>query len=241
MHLDHEGVGAGRHGGEGERRHQVALAGGVRHVDAHRAQRLLVDHRDGGDVQREARGRLERADAALAQHHVVVALGGEVVGGGQPLGDGAREAALVQHHLVRLGGHLADLLQQAEVLEVARAHLQAVHVGVHELAVRGVHDLGERLQAVPLARVLHDLEGFLAQALERVRVRARLERAAADPFQAEAGHAFGHFVELLDRLHGARAGEDGDLVGARSEIGDGGDVDFAHTDGVSFMILRMVA
>ena len=143
--------------------------------------------------------------------------------------------------MCEVGRHLADLLQQAEVLEVARAHLQAVHVGVHQLAVRGVHHLGERLQAVLLARVAHDLEGLLAQALERVRVRARLERTAADPREAEAGHACGHFVELLDRLHGARAGEDGDLVGARSEIGDRGDIDFAHTDGVSFMILRMVA
>ena len=241
MHLDHEGVGAGRHGGKGERRHQVALAGRVRHVDAHRAQRLLVDHRDGGDVQREARGRLERADAALAQHHVVVAFRREVVGGGQPFGDGARETALVQHHLVRLGGDLADFLQQAEVLEVARAYLQAVHVGVDQLAVRRVHDLGERFQAVLLAGIAHDLEGLLAQALERVRVRAGLERAAANPGEAEARDAFGHFFELLGRLDGARAGEDGDLVGAGAQVGDGGYLRFAHTDGVSFMILRMVA
>ena len=87
----------GRHGGiapsEGTR---SRCAGRMRHVDAHRIkQALLVDDGHGRYVQREARGRLERADAALAQHHVLVALGGEVVGGGQPLGDGAREAALV--------------------------------------------------------------------------------------------------------------------------------------------------
>ena len=47
--------------------------------------------------------------------------------------------------------------------------------------------------------------------------------------------------DSLGRLDGARAGEDGDLVGAGAQVGDGGYLRFAHTDGVSFMILRMVA
>ena len=57
----------------------------------------------------------------------------------------------------------------------------------------------------------------------------------------EARDTFGHFFELLGRLDGARAGENGDLVGAGAQVGNGGYLRFAHTDGVSFMILRMVA
>ena len=68
-----------------------------------------------------------------------------------------------------------------------------------------------------------------------------LERAAANPGEAEARDTFGHFFELLGRLDGARAGENGDLVGAGAQVGNGGYLRFAHTDGVSFMILRMVA
>ena len=213
----------------------------MRHVDAHRVQRLLVDNRHRRDIQREARGRLEGADTALAEHHVVVAAIGDVVGGGEPLGNGAGETAFVQHHLMRIGGHLADLLQQAEVLEVAGAHLQAVHIIAHELAMGRVHHLGKRLQVVLIAGGLHDLQGLFAETLERMRVSARLKRAAANPVQAQIGHALGHFLELLGGLHRARPGVNGDLVRALAEIGNGGNLHFAHTDGVSFMIFKMVA
>ena len=140
-----------------------------------------------------------------------------------------------------VGRHLADLLQQAEVLEVAGAHLQAVHVVGHQLAVGRIHHLGQRLQVVAVAGALHDLERFLAEALERVRVGARLEGATADPGEAQIGDALGHLVELLGGLHRAGPGINGDLVRALAEIGDGGNLHFAHTDGVSFMIFKMVA
>ena len=45
----------------------------------------------------------------------------------------AGETAFVQHHLMRISGHLADLLQQAEVLEVAGAHPPSTIA--HELAM----------------------------------------------------------------------------------------------------------
>ena len=136
---------------------------------------------------------------------------------------------------------LADLLQKAEVLEVAGAHLQTVHVIGHQLAVGRVHHLGERLQPVLVTGRLHDLQGLFAKALEGMRVGTRFERAAANPVQTQVGHALGHFLELLGRFHRAGAGVNGDLVRALTEIGDGGNLHFAHTDGVSFMIFKMVA
>ena len=144
---------------------------------------------------------------------------------------------------MRILRHLTDVLQQAEVLEVARAHLQAVDVGMDHLAVLGVHDFRERFQAVFLSPGLHDLQRFLTKALEAVRIRARFERAATNPVQAETRDAFGDFVELLFALDGARAGEDRDLVGARAVIGKllGYGFHFAHTDGVSFITLRIAS
>ena len=155
------------------------------------------------------------------QHDVVVALGGHVVARRQPFGDRPRETALVQDHLARLGGHLADLAQQAEVLEVARAHLQTVHVRMNQLAMSRIHDLGQGLEPQTIARALHDLQGLFAKTLERMRVRARLERTAANPGQPQIGDALGNLVELLLGLNRARTCVNGDLVAALSEIGNG--------------------
>ena len=79
------------------------------------------------------------ADAALAQDHVVVAAGQDVLARQQQLLDGGRDAALEQHRLA----HLAQLAQQVEVLHVARAHLEAVDVGQHGLDLRDLHDLAD--------------------------------------------------------------------------------------------------
>ena len=178
-----------------------------------------MDDGHGRDVECEARRGLEGAQATLAEHDVVVTRHGDVVGRGEPLGDRPGETALEQHHLVRVFRHLTDVLQQAEILEVASSHLQTVDIGVNHLAVLGVHDLRQCLQTVLVSPSLHDLQRLLAEALETVGVGAGLERAAADPMQAEARDALGDFVELLFALDRTRAGENGDLVGQRSVIG----------------------
>ena len=136
---------------------------------------------------------------------------------------------------------LADVFQQAEVLEVAGAHLQAVHIGMHQLAVLGVHDFRKGFQAVLLAAGLHDLKGFLAKTLEAMRVGTRFVRAAADPGQAQVADALGHFEELLLAFDRARAGVDGYLVSTGAVIRQFRfDSLRAHADGVSFMTFRIV-
>ena len=53
-----------------QRLDEVAPPRGVRRVDDHRQVAELLEHRDRREVEREAVGGLERADAALAQHDV---------------------------------------------------------------------------------------------------------------------------------------------------------------------------
>ena len=90
---------------------------------------------------------------------------------------------------------------------------------MHQLGVSGVHDFRERFEAVLVATSLHDLEAFFAQALERVRVGARLECATTDPRKTQIGDAFRNLEELLFGFNGARTCIDGDLVCFSTVIG----------------------
>ena len=133
-------------------------------------------HGTAREVEREARRGLERADAALAQHHVLVALLEDVVGGHQQLVERRRQPALEQHRLAELAGDL----EQRVVLHVARADLD--HVGVLGDRARraGVSSssvtTGRPVSARASARIS---SAGGAEPLERERRRARLERAAA--------------------------------------------------------------
>ena len=94
--LDDDPVGAGR----GRRRDsgidEVAPPGGVARVDDHRQVAELLEHRDRHQVEREPVGGLERADAALAQHHGLVAFLEDVLSRHQQLLERRRQAALEQ-------------------------------------------------------------------------------------------------------------------------------------------------
>src|SRR5690606_7632345 len=99
VHLDDDPVGAGGGPGERQRRDQRAAARGVAGVDPHGQVRELLEHRYGADVEREARRGLERPDAALAEHHLRVALAEDVLRGLEELADRRGHAALEQHRL----------------------------------------------------------------------------------------------------------------------------------------------
>ena len=158
----------------------------------------------GRDVERVARGGLERPDAPLAQDHVRVAARHHVLGGHQPLLDGAREAPLEQH---RPSG-LAHRHEQRVVLHVPRADLEDVGVLGDGLHLAGLHHLGDHRQTGPLACLGQEPQPVEAQALERVGARARLERAAAQHVRAGSGDRVGGLEELLPRLDGAWPGHD---------------------------------
>src|SRR4051794_25600338 len=94
------GGGVGPRDGAGARRAPVAR--GVRRVDDDRQVRVELEPRDRAEVEREARGRLEGPDAALAQHQPLVALLEDVVGGHQQLVERRGQPALEQDGLAEL-------------------------------------------------------------------------------------------------------------------------------------------
>src|SRR5216110_2798156 len=70
MDLDDEPVSASSYSGSRHRLDVLPMAGTVARVDEDRQVSELLQHRDGVEVEREARGGLERPDAALAEDHV---------------------------------------------------------------------------------------------------------------------------------------------------------------------------
>src|SRR5690606_16759495 len=99
-------------------------AGCVRGVHDDGQVRELADEGEDAEVEGVARHRLEGADAALAEDDLPVAGGEDVLGGHEPLLDGGGEAAL-EHDGLADG---AELLEEGEVLHVARAYLQNVGI-----------------------------------------------------------------------------------------------------------------
>ena len=104
----------------------------------------------------------------------------------------AEQAALEQHG----PSHASELGEQREVLHVARADLQHVGVLGDEIDLPRVHHLGDDRQAGLGAHLGEDLERVGAQALERVRRRARLERAAAKHRRAGVAHGGGRCASI---------------------------------------------
>ena len=116
MDLDDEPVGPGGDGGAGHGSDFVAAAGAVRRFGHNRKMRELLHNRDCRDIHRVARVGLKCPDAALAQDHVVVAAGHDVLGRQQQLLDSRHNAALEQNGLALL----AELAQQVEIPHIAR-------------------------------------------------------------------------------------------------------------------------
>ena len=126
--------------------------------------REMLDRRNRTDVKRVARIGLIRADAALTENDVRIALIHDVLGGVQPLVDGRRQPALQHDGLSRA----SDRLQEAEVLHIACTDLQQICVGsdrIHRLDYRDLcHDGKPRL----LTRLGEVLQPLLLKALERI-------------------------------------------------------------------------
>jgi hypothetical protein len=97
--LDDDAVGPRRRRRERQRLDERALPGGVARVDDDRQVRQLAQHRHGHEVEREAVARLVGADAALAEHHLLVALLQHVLRRHQELLERGRQASLQQHRL----------------------------------------------------------------------------------------------------------------------------------------------
>ena len=172
--------------------------------------RELLEHRHRREVEREAVGGLEGADAALAQQHVRVALLEDVLRRHQQLLERRAEAALEQHG--QAGA--ADLGEQRVVLHVARAELDHVGDLDDRLDVARVHQLGDDRQPGLRLGLGEQAQALLAQALEGVRARARLVGAAAEQARAAGRDRARGGHDLVARLDRARAGDEAEVVAA---------------------------
>ena len=211
MRLDHQAVRAHGHGSLGQRGHHKGDAGSVAGVDDHRQMGHLFQHRHGGNVQRVAHAGLKGADAALAQHHVGVALGHDVLGAHHQLLQGGGQAALQQHR----GLQAAHGFQQLKVLHIACADLDHVHVGIlKQVDVLVVHQLGHDGLAGHSAGLLQKLQALGTQTLKAVRAGAGLECAAAQDAGTRGLYALGHIGDLLLAFHAAGTGHHGKVPAA---------------------------
>jgi hypothetical protein len=174
---------------------------------------------------------LERPDAALAEEHVRVAVGEDVLGREQPFLDAHVHAALEQDGLAAAGG-LGD---EGEILRVARADLEDVGVLRDQFHVALGEHFGDDAEVVFLARHLEELEPFLGQALEFVGRGAGLEGAAAQERGALRLDRLGGGHELFLALDRAGAGHEADRLAAADFLAV--DLD----DGILFLALLHLA
>ena len=164
----------------------------------------LFEHRNGGDVHGVASRGLIGADAALAEDHLVVAAGEDVLARKEQLLDGGGDAALEQDGLA----DLAEFAEQVEVLHVARAHLETIHKRQHGLDLGDFHDLADGGQAVGAGGFAHELEAGNAEALKGVRRAARLECASAQKAAAGGFDRGGDSENLVAVFDGAGTGDE---------------------------------
>jgi hypothetical protein len=101
-----------------------------------------------------------------------------------------------------------DFLQEIEVLHVARADLDNVNF-LREKGIQHshVHQLRHDGQVVPRCGILEECEAIDALPLERIRTRARLERAAAHHPRTSCSDAVGRGGHLGFGLDRARSGD----------------------------------
>src|SRR5258706_9745165 len=216
MDLDHQAVRADGDRRARERQDLLPLAGAVGRIHEDRQVRDALDIRNGGEIERVARVVGEGPHAALAEDHFVVALREEVFGREEELLERGRHAALQEDGLARL----AELLQQREVLHVARADLQAVGVLRDELDGLRVQDFGDDREAGLLPHAGEDFQARLAEALEGIGGRPRLERAAPVERRARLADRVADLDRLGQRLDRAGAGDDHDRGSAHGHAPD---------------------
>ena len=169
---------------------------------------FFVDDGHSGEVEGVAGVLLEGADAALAEDDLLVAARHDILGAHDPLFDGVAQAALEQHRLV----HLADGLQQLEVLHIAGTDLHHIHILFKFGDAVLAHQLGNDGQTGGLASLYHVEDALGLKALEGVGRGAGLVGTAAEKGCAARLDALGDAQGLFLALDAAGARHDGDLL-----------------------------
>ena len=137
--------------------------------------REFLEHGNGVDIGGVACGGFKGADAALAKHDARVAAADDVFACHEHFFDGGRHAALEKDRRASF----ANGTQEVEVLHVARAELEDIHIFFHHFDLRNSHHFDNDGQACFLAGFDHVFETFFAETLKGIRRCARFEDAAA--------------------------------------------------------------
>ena len=169
-------------------------------IDDHRQVGHLFQHRHSGNIQSIAHAVFKGADAALAQHHVGVSGGHDVLGAHHQFLQRGAEAALEQHRNVGA----SHRLEQLKILHVAGADLDHVHLFPHKQRnVDAVHQLGDNGLSGDRPGFGQQLQPFRPQSLEGVGAGAGLEGAAAQNRGTRLLDPFCHLGDLGLALHAA--------------------------------------
>jgi hypothetical protein len=207
VHLDQQPVRARGQGGQGQRRHQRARPGRMRRVHDHRRRHRRARDRHRGDVEGVARGRLEGADAALAQHHARGAGREDVLGREQPLFDGGARRALQQQRASRPPGGV----EQTVALAVAGSDLEEIDERRGGIQRRLVEDFDDDGQPDVVGGGAEHAQGIETAAPEAVGGRPRLPAPAAEQAGASRPCRPGCCHHELLVLDGTRAGGEKEL------------------------------
>ena len=175
--------------------------------------------RDGGHVQGVAGVGLKGADAPLAEDHVLVALGHDILRRHDPLLVAVGEAPLEKDGL----GQLAHLLQKVEVLHIPGADLDDIHLVLEDLAVLGAHQLGDDGHARGGLGLQQQVKPADPHPLEGVGGGAGLEGPAPEKGGPGGLHILGHRNDLLLALHRTGPRDNGEVAPA-----DGGRAHLHH-------------
>ena len=213
MHLYHNAVRTGGGSGHGHGRHQLCLAGGVAGVNDDRQVGQIVKHCHGGQIQGIPGGGFEGADAPLAEDDLLIALTHDVFRAHEKLLDGVGQTPLEKNGLFRL----AQLLQKVKILHIPGTYLNHVHIGKQ---VKGgdVHDFRDDGKVCCLLGLQQQPDAFGTHALEGVGRGTGLEGAAPQKVCAGGLHRLGNLHNLRFRLHGAGAGDHGEIAAADSGV-----------------------
>src|ERR1700674_1862642 len=175
----------------------------------------------GGDERggaRVARKNGEGGEAPFAEHHVVIALGEDVLGGHEELVERGGHAALEENGFFGA----ASAFEQGEILHVARADLDDVGVLLDEVEAFTIDGFGDNAEAVGGAHLRKNLEAVFTETLKAVRGSARLVGTAAEEPHSGFFEAFGDGKALLLGFDGARASDERNVIAADDDVARGG-------------------
>ena len=174
VNFDLKAVGTCRRCGIGNGRDKAGIARCMAGIGNDGKVRELAQNGNGGNIEDVAGALVVGANAALAQHHALVAVRHDVLSRHEQFVDRSRQAAFEQDGLVGF----PKLFQEREILHITSAHLEDVDI-LEQRKVARIHDLRDDRYAEFTLHLGKNVKAILAHSLEGIGRRAGLEGSAA--------------------------------------------------------------